>query len=316
MHTKFRLSKCNFLTLGGLHEICVVSRKLIPQEFVYACNVFEGPLSIRHPWPFSSRFLWRGSSWNCPSLRSVLCRLLYGTEHFSGAEKFRENGRKRGGQQRGQKRKNGHMKTGQHHTLSPSVFPAVCSVGVFFPSTFSLFIVFDSDIPHLLYFSPAQGLARLRQAKWCDSEQTCIWALCLMKTGQTPKSNSASKWEGRERRFLRNSIQELQNGGLPIPFWGCRFPFSVTFLAGHGEICPPHVWTVFWIFQVLFRPSGKGRKKGRFQPISWNGGQTPLKPPFVTPSFAATQISRCLTPHWVGHFKAWKCQGAEGEKKN
>ena len=22
-----------------------------------------------------------------------------------------------------------------------------------------------------------------------------------------------------------------------------------------------------------------------------------------------------LKPHWVGHFQAWKCQGAEGEKK-
>ena len=51
--------------------------------------------------------------------------------------------------------------------------------------------------------------------------------------------------------------------------------------------------SVFWIFQVLFGPSGKGRKKaekgrktsekGRLQPISRKGGQTPLKPPFVTP---------------------------------
>ena len=43
------------------------------------------------------------------------------------------------------------------------------------------------------------------------------------------------------------------------------------------------------IFQVLFRPSGKGRKrqkkgrKGRFRLLSGKGGQTPLKPPFVTP---------------------------------
>ena len=46
---------------------------------------------------------------------------------------------------------------------------------------------------------------------------------------------------------------------------------------------------------MLFRPSGKGRKrqkkgeKGRFRPISGKGGQTPLKPPFVTPPFAAAQ---------------------------
>ena len=49
--------------------------------------------------------------------------------------------------------------------------------------------------------------------------------------------------------------------------------------------------SVFWISQVLFVPSGKGRKrqkkgeKGRFRPISRKGGQTSLKPPFVTPPF-------------------------------
>ena len=54
--------------------------------------------------------------------------------------------------------------------------------------------------------------------------------------------------------------------------------------------------SVFWIFQVLFAPSGKGRKrqkkgeKGQFRPISRKGSQTPLKPPFVTPPFAAAQI--------------------------
>ena len=46
---------------------------------------------------------------------------------------------------------------------------------------------------------------------------------------------------------------------------------------------------------MLFAPFGKGRKrqkkgeKGRFRPISRKGGQTPLKPPFVTPPFAAAQ---------------------------
>ena len=47
---------------------------------------------------------------------------------------------------------------------------------------------------------------------------------------------------------------------------------------------------------MLFRPSRKGRKrqkkggKGRFRPISGKGGQTPLKPPFVTPPFATAQV--------------------------
>ena len=72
----------------------------------------------------------------------------------------------------------------------------------------------------------------------------------------------------------------LRDGGLrkSEDIWGKR-PFS----------------SVFWIFQVLFRPSRKGRKrqkkgeKGRFRPISGRGGQTPLKPPFVTTPFAAAQ---------------------------
>ena len=47
---------------------------------------------------------------------------------------------------------------------------------------------------------------------------------------------------------------------------------------------------------MLFAPSGKGRKrqkkgeKGRFRSISKKGGQPPLKPPFVTPPFAAAQV--------------------------
>ena len=75
----------------------------------------------------------------------------------------------------------------------------------------------------------------------------------------------------------------LRDGGLSKSedIWGKR-PFS----------------SVFWIFQVLFGPSRKGRKrqkkgeKGRFRPISRIGGQTPLKPPFVTPPFAALQMNR------------------------
>ena len=52
---------------------------------------------------------------------------------------------------------------------------------------------------------------------------------------------------------------------------------------------------------MLFAPSGKGRKrqkkgeKGRFRPISRKGGQTPLKPPFVTPPFVAAQPHRSLS---------------------
>ena len=48
---------------------------------------------------------------------------------------------------------------------------------------------------------------------------------------------------------------------------------------------------------MLFGPSGKGQKKGekgRFRPISRKAGQTPLKPPFVTPPFAATRLNSTL----------------------
>ena len=63
--------------------------------------------------------------------------------------------------------------------------------------------------------------------------------------------------------------------------------------------------SVFWISQVLLAPSGKGRKRqkkgdfGRFRPISRKGGQTPLKPPFVTPPFAAAQISVLELEVWM-----------------
>ena len=54
--------------------------------------------------------------------------------------------------------------------------------------------------------------------------------------------------------------------------------------------------------EVLFGPSGKGRKsqkngeKSRFRPISRNGDQTPLKPPFVTPPFATAPV---INLRWI-----------------
>ena len=96
------------------------------------------------------------------------------------------------------------------------------------------------------------------------------------------------RWPIRANRFADSRESwgaangGLRDGGLrkSEDIWGKR-PFS----------------SVFWIFQVLSSPSGKGRKrqkkgeKGRFRPISGRGGQTPLKPPFVTPPFAAAQES-------------------------
>ena len=62
--------------------------------------------------------------------------------------------------------------------------------------------------------------------------------------------------------------------------------------------------------QVLFGPSGKGRKgqkkgeKGRFRPISGTGDQTPLKPPFVTPPFAAAQLGSETSAKFPPNFPA------------
>ena len=89
-------------------------------------------------------------------------------------------------------------------------------------------------------------------------------------------------------RITYDSFWSAANGGLrdgglskSEDIWGRR-PFS----------------SVFWISQVLSAPSGKRWKRqkkgenGRFRPISRKGGQAPLKPPFVTPPFAASHSLR------------------------
>ena len=119
-----------------------------------------------------------------------------------------------------------------------------------------------------LHYTGSSGLAKIR-----DGFQ-----------GRIPRTNSE---DGFCRRISRTNFDwsaangGLRDGGLSKTedIWGKR-PFS----------------SVFWISQVLFAPSGKGRKrqkkgeKGRFRPISRKAGQTPLKPPFVTPPFAAAQF--------------------------
>ena len=49
--------------------------------------------------------------------------------------------------------------------------------------------------------------------------------------------------------------------------------------------------------RTLRKRAKPGRKRatgGRFRPISGKGGQTPLKPPFVTPPFAACPVKAIL----------------------
>ena len=140
----------------------------------------------------------------------------------------------------------------------------------------------------------------------------------------TPELLTKDLQLGLERRFLQRRMWEnpkggFQTGGLKPQIFG----------ENRGEILSvgvPHYWgfkrwgfkqirgylrkKAFFlryprIFQVLFAQSGQGRKgqkkgeKGRFRPISGKGGQTPLKPPFVTPPFAAAQF-------WeIGPFRGW-----------
>ena len=124
------------------------------------------------------------------------------------------------------------------------------------------------------------------------------------------------KWRKRGRASPKQNDWGAANGGLrdgglrkSEDIWGKR-PFS----------------SVFWIFQVLFGPSGKGRKrqkkgeKGRFWPISRTGGQTPLIPPFVTPPFAALQewpfakSTALTTPIFISS-EPLKFRGKEKHKK-
>ena len=46
VHTKLWLSKCNFMTSNGLHENYVMSRKLIPQIFMYVMFLRGGVVSV------------------------------------------------------------------------------------------------------------------------------------------------------------------------------------------------------------------------------------------------------------------------------
>ena len=111
------------------------------------------------------------------------------------------------------------------------------------------------------------------------------------------------------REKLRKEFRKKKNLGnhyLGCRKWGFkRWGFKEI----RGYLRKRPFSSVFWIFQVLLSPSGKGRKrqkkgeKGRFPPISGRGGQTLLKPPFVTPPFVAAQITpqNCLWNYYVIH---------------
>ena len=95
----------------------------------------------------------------------------------------------------------------------------------------------------------------------------------LTEKNSTEVSSGPVSWSATNGRLRDGGLRKFED------IWGKR-PFS----------------SLFWISHVLFGPSGKGRKrekkggKGRKRPISRKGGQTPLKPLFVTPPFAAPQV--------------------------
>ena len=75
---------------------------------------------------FPSQTLWRGPSSNYPSPSSVLCPLLYGTEHLSRGEKgekVQRKGEEEGWPAKGAKRKKGCVKTGQDMSWLRSNYP-------------------------------------------------------------------------------------------------------------------------------------------------------------------------------------------------
>ena len=139
---------------------------------------------------------------------------------------------------------------------------------------------------------------------FCGSEKPAKFPYVLSRPNRAMPPRCAMRFEShapksiamRKGFFFSLAVWSAANGGLrdgglskTEDIWGKR-PFP----------------SVFWISQALFAPSGKGRKrqrkgeKGRFRPISRKGGQTPLKPPFVTPPFAAAQaVRKPLSLLWV-----------------
>ena len=144
--------------------------------------------------------------------------------------------------------------------------------------------------------------------KWSPSPKTANLELLGRSLDRgiecPPRRLSPYRCKGKSRSKLMQTIAELWIN--MITKWAQRDAYTV---CDGGLSKSEDIWgkrpfsSVFWIFRVLFVPSGKGQKrqkkgeKGRFRPISRKGGQTPLKPPFVTPPFAAAQF--CSVLRWL-----------------
>ena len=117
--------------------------------------------------------------------------------------------------------------------------------------------------------------------------QTCS-VFCVKRGSQHRTTSGWASPQSSGRKFLppksawkrvswsaANGV--LRDGGLSKSedIWGKR-PFFLRFLEYPGV--------------VRGRRRQKTDKKGRFRLISRKGGQTPLKPPFLTPPFAAPQV--------------------------
>ena len=174
------------------------------------------------------------------------------------------------------------------------------------PVKMGLFVLVALFFPAYTHLSSDLGQS---DAKHHGNMSNVLWRERLYNWGQTAK------------RTNRPNFTQVQR--LPVAMYenlGFRTRSFVIWSAASGGLrdggsrTSEDIWgkrpfsCVFWISQVLFGPSGKGQTrqkkggKGRFRPISRKGGQTPLKPPFVTPPFAAAttipfqRISTCDPP--------------------
>ena len=74
---------------------------------------------------FPSRNLWRGPSRNCPFPSSVLCPLLYRTEHFSRGEKGEKGAEKRGGKGVTSKGGKKEKRTRENRTVKDTILKGI-----------------------------------------------------------------------------------------------------------------------------------------------------------------------------------------------
>ena len=122
----FSTYSCSFFTYSGKVRLIGALRDCKPRSLTVKSilTLFHADFGKGFP----SRTLWRGPSWKCPSPRSVLCPLLYGTMQFSTGRTGRKGAHKRGEEgwpAEGAKRRKGRVKTGQYYLSNSSPRPSL-----------------------------------------------------------------------------------------------------------------------------------------------------------------------------------------------